>query len=121
MNDPRTPDLTPAADVAGYMQRIGVAARQASRIVARSTTAGRNRALERMAAAIRRDESVLLDANAQDVAAARASGHDDAFVDRLTLTTASIEAMAKGLSEVVALPDPVGELSDLALRPSGVK
>jgi len=74
-----------------------------------------------MAAAIRREESALLDANAQDVAAARASGHDDAFVDRLALTTRSIDAMAKGLTEVVALPDPVGELSGLAVRPSGIQ
>ena len=103
------------------MQSVGEAARRASRIVARSSTAARNGALERMAAAIRREESVLLDANAQDVAAARASGHDDAFVDRLTLTVRSIDGMAKGLSEVAALPDPVGELSDLATRPSGIQ
>jgi glutamate-5-semialdehyde dehydrogenase len=74
-----------------------------------------------MADAIRRDADALLDANAQDVAAARSSGHDAAFVDRLTLTARSIDAMAQGLTEIVALPDPVGEMSDLAFRPSGIQ
>jgi len=74
-----------------------------------------------MADAIRRDAGALLDANAQDVAAARSSGHDAAFVDRLTLTARSIDAMAQGLTEIVALPDPVGEMSDLAFRPSGIQ
>ena len=121
MNDPRTPDLAPTADVAAYMQRVGEAARQASRIVARASTHSRNFALQRMADAIRRDADALLDANAQDVAAARSSGHDAAFVDRLTLTARSIDAMAQGLTEIVALPDPVGEMSDLAFRPSGIQ
>ena len=121
VNDPRTPDFSPSVDVARYMKRLGEAARRASRIAARASTAARNAALERMAAAIRRDEAALLDANAQDVFAARASGHDDAFIDRLALTSRSIEAMAKGLNEVVALPDPVGELSEFAMRPSGIQ
>jgi len=121
VNDPRTPDLAPTTDVAAYMQRVGEAARQASRIVARASTHSRNFALQRMADAIRRDADALLDANAQDVAAARSSGHDAAFVDRLTLTARSIDAMAQGLTEIVALPDPVGEMSDLAFRPSGIQ
>ena len=121
MNDPRTPDLAPTTDVAAYMQRVGEAARRASRIVARASTHSRNFALQRMADAIRRDADALLDANAQDVAAARSSGHDAAFVDRLTLTARSIDAMAQGLTEIVALPDPVGEMSDLAFRPSGIQ
>ena len=121
MNDPRTPDLAPTTDVAAYMQRVGEAARHASRIVARASTHSRNFALQRMADAIRRDAGALLDANAQDVAAARSSGHDAAFVDRLTLTARSIDAMAQGLTEIVALPDPVGEMSDLAFRPSGIQ
>ena len=121
MNDPRTPDLAPTTDVASYMQRVGEAARHASRIVARASTHSRNFALQRMADAIRRDADALLDANAQDVAAARSSGHDAAFVDRLTLTARSIDAMAQGLTEIVALPDPVGEMSDLAFRPSGIQ
>jgi glutamate-5-semialdehyde dehydrogenase len=81
----------------------------------------RNLALQRIAAAIRRDAQSLLDANAQDVTAARASGHDVAFVDRLTLTARTVDAMAQGLQEIAALPDPVGEISGLALRPSGIQ
>ena len=103
------------------MQRVGEAARRAARIVARSPTHTRNLALQCIAAAIRRDVQPLLDANAQDVAAARATGHDAAFIDRLALTTTSIEGMAQGLTEIVALPDPVGEMSGLALRPSGIQ
>ena len=121
MNDPRTPDLAPTDDVAAYMQRVGEAARSASRIVARTSTHARNFALQRMADAIRRDAPALLAANAQDVAAARSGGHDAAFVDRLTLSPRSIDHMAQGLTEVVALPDPVGEISDLAFRPSGIQ
>ena len=103
------------------MRGIGEAARRAARIVARSSTHTRNLALQRIAAAIRRDAQPLLDANAADVVAARASGHDDAFVDRLTLTASSVDAMAQGLTEIVALPDPVGQMSDLAFRPSGIQ
>jgi glutamate-5-semialdehyde dehydrogenase len=121
VNDPRTPDLAPTDDVAAYMQRVGDAARSASRIVARTSTHARNFALQRMADAIRRDAPALLAANAQDVAAARSGGHDAAFVDRLTLSPRSIDHMAQGLTEVVALPDPVGEISDLAFRPSGIQ
>src|SRR5436190_10870938 len=99
------------------MQRVSEAARRAARVVARSSTHTRNLALQRIATAIRRDAQPLLDANAQDVAAAHASGHDVAFVDRLTLTARTVDAMAQGLQEIVALPDPVGEISALALRP----
>jgi glutamate-5-semialdehyde dehydrogenase len=74
-----------------------------------------------MAAAIRRDGALLLAANADDIAAARATGHDAAFVDRLTLTPKTIAAMAEGLEQIAALPDPVGEISDLRYRPSGIR
>lgn len=103
------------------MQRIGAAARAASRELARASTAARNRALAQAAAALRRDTQAVLAANAQDVAAATAAGLDAAFVDRLTLTARSIEAMARGLEEIVALPDPIGEISDLKYRPSGIQ
>jgi glutamate-5-semialdehyde dehydrogenase len=121
MNDPRPPEAARTTDVAAYMQRVGEGARRAARIIARSSTHARNLALQCIAGAIRRDAPLLLDANAQDVAAARSRGHDAAFVDRLTLTPRSIDAMAQGLLEIVALPDPVGEISDLAFRPSGIQ
>ena len=115
------PALGTFADVAAYMRGVGVAARAAARVLARADTAAKDRALAAMAAAIRRDEAKLLAANAEDVASARAAGHDAAFVDRLTLTPASIGAMAAGLEQIVALPDPVGEISEMRFRPTGIQ
>ncbi|MFI4888647.1 MAG: glutamate-5-semialdehyde dehydrogenase, partial [Burkholderiales bacterium] len=91
------------------------------RVVARATTQAKNLALTRTAAALRRNAAHLREANARDVAAARTSGNHAAFVDRLTLTERSIEAMARGLEEIAALPDPVGEITDLRYRPSGIQ
>lgn len=118
MDESRAPS---SANLADAMHALGEAARAASRVVARAGTAAKNRALEAAAAALRRDVAELKDANGQDVIHARAEGVDDAFVDRLTLTDRSIEAMAKGLEEIVALPDPVGEISELRYRPSGIQ
>ena len=109
------------ADVAAYMRGVGEAARAAARVLARADTAAKDRALRAMAAAIRRDEAKLIAANAEDVAAARAAGHDAAFVDRLSLTTKGIAAMAEGLEQIVALPDPVGEISEMRYRPTGIQ
>ncbi|HET6801164.1 MAG TPA: glutamate-5-semialdehyde dehydrogenase [Casimicrobiaceae bacterium] len=120
MND-RAAALEPVADVAAYMQRVGAAAREASRHLARADTRAKNRALEIAAAALQRDADALVDANATDIAHARESGHDAAFIDRLTLSDAGVDAMARGLLEIVALPDPVGEISDLRARPSGIQ
>jgi len=121
MTNLNVPGLGSFADVVAYMNGVGDAARTASRAIARASTHAKNLALTRMAAAIRRDAALLAEANAADVDAARAAGHDEAFVDRLTLTPASIEAMARGLEEIAALPDPVGEISDLKFRPSGIQ
>jgi glutamate-5-semialdehyde dehydrogenase len=121
MSNLAVPGLGTFADVAAYMNGVGEAARAASRVLARADTAAKNRALAAMADAIRRDEAKLLAANAEDVAAARAAGQDTAFVDRLTLTPRTIEAMAKGVEEIVALPDPVGEISELRYRPTGIQ
>jgi glutamate-5-semialdehyde dehydrogenase len=74
-----------------------------------------------MADALRRSEARLLDANAHDVEGARAAGQDAAFVDRLRLDRKVIAAMAEGLEQVAALPDPVGEITDLKFRPSGLQ
>ena len=118
MTNLNVPGLT---DVAAYMRGVGEAARAASREVARADTQARNRALHAMAAEIRRAEARLLAANRDDVDAARAKGLDDAFVDRLTLTSKTIAAMADGLAEIAALPDPVGEITDLRYRPTGIQ
>ena len=121
MNDIADKRIAQIADVAAYMRGVGERARAASRIVARADTNAKNRALARAALAIRRDAQRLIDANARDVESARAAGHGAAFVDRLTLTPKAIEAMAKGLDEIAALPDPVGEISGLRYRPSGIQ
>jgi len=74
-----------------------------------------------MAAAIARDEAKLIKANAQDVAAAKAAGQNAAFIDRLLLTPQAVKAMAEGLKQIATLPDPVGEMTDLRYRPSGIQ
>jgi len=121
MTNLAVPGLGTFADVAAYMRGVGEAARAASRVLARADSAAKNRALSAMAAAIRRDASKLMAANAEDVRAARDRGEEAAFVDRLTLKPETIEAMAKGLEDIVALADPVGEISDLRYRPSGIQ
>ena len=121
MTDLAVPGLAEFPDVAAYMAGVGAAARTASHELARASTQTKDDALAAIAAAIRRDSAKLLEANAGDVAAARAAGEDAAFVDRLTLTPESIEAMAQGVEEIIALPDPVGELSELNDRPSGIQ
>lgn len=104
-----------------YVRDLGVAARAAARELARASTETKNRALAAMAAQIRSRSRDILDANARDVAAARRTDHDAAFIDRLTLTPALVEQMAAGVEEVAALPDPVGTISDRVKRPSGIE
>jgi len=103
------------------MNAVGNAARQAAAVVARADTAAKNGALTTMAAAIRRQATTLLEANARDVEAARAKQLDAAFIDRLALKPAMVEAMAEGLTQMAALPDPVGVITDLTSRPSGIQ
>ena len=108
-------------DIAGYMRDVGRRARAASRVLARADTDTKDRALRAIAAAIRRSRDVILAANAEDVAEARKEGLDAAMIDRLTLTDKSIEAMARGVEAVADLHDPVGEVSELHERPTGIK
>ena len=108
-------------DIRSSMHQIGRRAREASRAIARADTATKNGALAAVAAAIRRDRAKLVEINAQDVARARASGEDAAFVDRLAVTDKSVEAMAEGVEQVARLTDPIGEITDLVQRPSGIK
>lgn len=104
-----------------YMQTLGRQARAASRLMAKASTAAKNAALLAMAAEIRARGAELLAANAADVAAARANGLDAAMLDRLTITAKSVETMAQGLEQVAALPDPIGEISDMKFRPTGIQ
>jgi glutamate-5-semialdehyde dehydrogenase len=108
-------------DVQTYMLGIGKAARAASRAMAVADTRAKNDALTAMAAAIERAAKVLLRENARDLEAARTKGLDAAAIDRLTLNPARIEAMADGLRQIAALPDPVGEISNLKYRPTGIQ
>ncbi|MFZ5473371.1 MAG: glutamate-5-semialdehyde dehydrogenase [Pseudomonadota bacterium] len=108
-------------DVKQYMQTWGRPARAASRAVARADTNQKNLALLRMAEAIERDAAKLLAANAQDMAHARGAGYDTALLDRLQLTDKTVASMAEGLRQIAQLPDPVGEISDLKYRPSGIQ
>jgi glutamate-5-semialdehyde dehydrogenase len=108
-------------DVKAYMQDLGRRARAASHVVAKADTQTKNRALHAMAAAVRRRRVEILAANAEDVAQARAAGLEPALVDRLMLSDGSVEAMAEGLEQVAALPDPVGAISELVERPTGIK
>src|ERR1700694_5416832 len=111
----------PGRDLSVYMREVGERARAAARALARASTHDKDSALDAMAAAIRRDEAKLLAANAKDVTGARATGNDAAFVDRLTLRPATVVAMADGLRQIAALADPVGEISDLKCRPTGIQ
>ena len=108
-------------DVKTYMQTLGQQARAASRAIASADVNQKNRALLAMAAAIRRDAAKLLAANARDMASARAAGLDAALLDRLEINEKSVAAMAEGLEQIAALPDPVGEITDLRYRPSGIQ
>lgn len=108
-------------DIQHYMQAVGKQAREASRAIARADTHAKNNALRAIAAAIRRESATLVAANQEDLAAARAAGLETSMLDRLTLTEKGVAAMAEGVEQVAALADPVGEISDLKFRPSGIQ
>jgi glutamate-5-semialdehyde dehydrogenase len=108
-------------DVATYIHNVGRQARTASRVIARADTATKNRALKEMAAALERNRRQLIEANARDLDEARRQNLDSAAIDRLTLTPKVIAAMADGLRQIAALPDPVGEITAPRKRPSGIK
>ncbi|MEY3122413.1 MAG: Gamma-glutamyl phosphate reductase:Aldehyde dehydrogenase family [Pseudomonadota bacterium] len=110
-----------STDLRSMMQALGQAARAAAQLTAKASTATKNKALIVMAAAIRRDEQLLISANASDLALARDKKLDSSLIDRLTLTTERIAAMADGLEQIAALPDPIGAISDLNYRPSGIQ
>ncbi len=108
-------------DIQTTMNNIGQAARKASRIMAKADTASKNRALALIAQAIRRDAALLSAANQQDLQAARAAGLAEAMLDRLTLSDKAIATMAEGLEQIASLPDPIGEISNMKFRPTGIQ
>ena len=107
--------------IKNYMQTVGLRAREASQIIAAADTALKNQALHAIAEALQSNHTALLAANAIDMQNGRASGLDDALLDRLELTPERISAMIDGLKQVAELPDPIGNITDLQDRPSGIK
>ena len=103
------------------MQQVGRQARFAARAMARADSATRNRALLLIAAAVERDAALLRDANRLDLDAAGAAGLAPALVERLSLSESAIASMVEGLRQMVALPDPIGEISNMKFRPSGIQ
>jgi len=108
-------------DIKHYMEQVGRRARTAARAMARADSATRNRALTLIAAAIVRDAELLRAANRLDLDAARAAGLAPAMLDRLTLSDGAIATMVEGLTQIVALADPIGEISNMKFRPSGIQ
>ncbi|AAZ35909.1 glutamate-5-semialdehyde dehydrogenase [Pseudomonas savastanoi pv. phaseolicola] len=107
--------------VLDYMTRLGRAAREASRVIGRASTAQKNRALQATAAALDEARAELSAANALDLANGQANGLEPAMLERLALTPARIDSMIVGLRQVAGLADPVGAIRDMSYRPSGIQ
>lgn len=104
-----------------YMLSTGQAARAAARAMARAGTGEKNAALEAIAEQLRERRGALAEANGKDLETARKNKLDGPLIDRLELTPARIEAMADGLKQVAGLPDPIGEVSGMNQRPTGIQ
>ncbi len=103
------------------MNDLGQRARAASRHMARANSGAKNRALAAIAAALRSHRSAILDANRQDMDKARTNGLESALLDRLELTGERFDGMVEGLEQVIGLADPIGAISDMSYRPSGIQ
>lgn len=108
-------------ELSSYMAEIGRRARSAAQVMALAGAADKNRALEAIARRLSAQREALMAANANDVERARKGGLDSAMIDRLVLDDRRIEAMAEGLGQIAALPDPVGQIDALHYRPSGIQ
>src|SRR5580698_6073214 len=109
-----------SADLPALMTGLAAQARAAARVLALASPKQKNNALAAMERAIRANASAMLNANAEDVAEARSAGASPAFVDRLALTQARIDAMADGIAIVRDIPDPVGRVTESWQRPNGM-
>ncbi len=112
--------LEPEAEVRAAMRGVGLKARAAARVLANTPSEQKNRALTAAARLLRERVYEILEANARDVVGGEAKGLAPSFIDRLTLNEARVEAMAAGLEEVAALPDPVGRVLQTFTRPNGL-
>ncbi|MEE2729521.1 MAG: glutamate-5-semialdehyde dehydrogenase [Pseudomonadota bacterium] len=108
-------------DVTAYMAQVGQQARAASRAMAKAQTGAKNAALLAIADAIEANRAALTAANQIDLENGRSNGLEPAMLDRLELTPARIDTMIEGLHQVAALPDPVGAITDMNYRPSGIQ
>ena len=108
-------------DISHYMQQVGRQAKSASRLMARASSEQKNQALRLISAAILRDAAELRAANQRDLDAAQAQGLAPALLDRLSLSDKAITTIAEGLLQIASLPDPIGEISDLIFRPTGIQ
>jgi glutamate-5-semialdehyde dehydrogenase len=107
-------------DLPALMNELAAGARAASRVLSLAPPEQKNRALTAMERAVRANAAAILAANAEDVADVRSSGATGAFIDRLTLTQARIDAMADGIATVREIPDPVGVVTESWQRPNGM-
>src|SRR3981189_1059933 len=108
------------ADLPALMTDLATRARAAARVLALASPDQKNNALDARERAIRANASAILAANAEDVAEVRATGATAAFIDRLTLTQARIDAMAAGAATTREIPDPVGVVTESWQRPNGM-
>lgn len=108
-------------NVKEYMQQLGFQARKAGRAISKADSGLKNLALLNIAKALASNTAQLIDENRKDLEAAKDNGLDAASLDRLALTQARIDAMIDGVKQVAALPDPVGEITNLSYRPSGIQ
>jgi glutamate-5-semialdehyde dehydrogenase len=104
-----------------YMQQLGAQARAAAAILSNADQAQKNNALQAIADALLEQRQSIRDANDMDLQQGRQDGLDDAMLDRLELSDKGIDAMVEGLHQIIALPDPVGAISDMEYRPSGIQ
>ena len=108
-------------DVENYMHCLGQQARAAARLIARADGSLKDQALRHIAANIRNHADNILAANRLDLEGAKANGLEPAMLDRLALSEKSVGQMAEGIEQIAALPDPIGEITDLKFRPSGIQ
>jgi len=108
-------------DITAYMQSLGANARAASRVIASASTDVKNAALRAIHEALSADRELILAANAKDMANGQANHLEDSLLDRLALDDSRFNGMLEGLRQVIALPDPIGEMTDFTYRPSGIQ
>jgi glutamate-5-semialdehyde dehydrogenase len=112
---------SPTIDIKQYMAQLGERARQAAEVLSYADPEIKNTALLNIASAINMHRDTIMSENDVDMRAGKSAGLDDAMLDRLLLSDARIDAMIDGLQQIVSLADPVGEISELVYRPSGIQ